>query len=209
MRLIFARHGESQANVEKIISNRDLPHALTEQGRAQAETLADRLAAGTVAAIYASPILRAQETAQILSERLGLPFHTSDDLREFDCGTAEGRGDAEAWQAHNGVVEAWDVRHEYDQRIPDGESFNDLRARFIPFVEQLCNEWGESDEDIVCISHGSMLSQMLPLVLSNIDRAFTQANGLGNCKRVVAEWREDDLICTIWNETELNLQSRR
>ncbi len=200
MRLIFARHGESQANVERIISNRNLPHGLTDQGRAQAQTLADRLASGTVAALYASPILRAQETAQILSEFLGLPVQTAAALREFDCGIAEGRGDAEAWQAHNGVIEAWDVRHDYDQRIPDGESFNDLRARFLPWVERLRDEWGASEVDVVCISHGSMLTQMLPLVLSNIDRPFTQTNGLGNCTRVVTEWREGDLVCTMWNE---------
>ena len=93
MRLIFARHGENQANVERIISNRSLPHGLTAKGRAQAETLAALLDENTVVAIYASPILRAQETASILSERLGLPVRTSDALREFDCGIAEGRGD--------------------------------------------------------------------------------------------------------------------
>jgi len=203
MRLIFARHGESQANIQMIISNRDLPHGLTAQGRAQAEALADRLDTGTVAAIYASPILRAQETAQILSKRLDLIYRIEDSLREFDCGIAEGRGDADAWQAHNGIVEAWDVRHDYDQRIPDGESFNDLRARFLPLVERLCNEWGASELDVVCISHGSMLTQMLPLVLLNIDRAFTQINGLGNCKRTVAELRQGDLICTMWDEKDV------
>ena len=140
-----------------------------------------------------------------MSERLGVPVQTSDALREFDCGIAEGRGDAEAWQAHNRVVEAWDVGHDYDQRIPGGESFNDLRARFLPFVEQIRGEWKEADADIVCISHGSMLSQMLPLILSNIDRAFTQANGLGNCTRVVAELRQRDTVCTIWDEHDLGV----
>lgn len=48
MRLIFARHGESQANVERIISNRALPHGLTAKGRAQAETLALRLDVCTI-----------------------------------------------------------------------------------------------------------------------------------------------------------------
>ena len=205
MRLIFARHGESQANVERIISNRALPHGLTAKGRTQAETLAAQLDERSVAAIYASPILRAQETASILSERLGLSVRTSDALREFDCGIAEGRGDAEAWQAHNGVVEAWDVGHDYDQSIPGGESFTDLRARFLPFVEQIRGVWKEEDADIVFISHGSMLTQMLPLLLFNIDRSFTQANPLGNCTRVVAELRKGELVCTIWDEKDMSV----
>ena len=129
MRLIFARHGESQANVEQIISNRDLPHPLTKQGKAQARELAEMLTQRNMSAIYASPLLRAQETAQIVSERVGLPLMTTDALREFDCGIAEGRGDAEAWQLLNDVVADWSNRHNYDQRIEGGESFNDMLDR--------------------------------------------------------------------------------
>lgn len=106
MRLIFARHGESVANVEPIISNRDLPHPLTAKGRQQANALADRLAENSIVAIYSSPILRAQGTAQIIAQRLGLVVETSAALREFDCGVAEGRGDDEAWRARNQAAKA-------------------------------------------------------------------------------------------------------
>jgi probable phosphoglycerate mutase len=198
MRLIFTRHGESEANLQRIISNHDLPHPLTETGRLQAQRLAGRLAGGKVMAIYASPILRAQQTANIVAEKLGLPVQTVDALREFHCGVMEGRGDEAAWKAHDAVVEAWD-RGDYAYCIPGGESFNDLRARFVSFVEGLVKEYARSDSDIVLISHGSILHQMLPLVLNNIDRAFSRQHQLGNTTCVVAVLSNGKLVCLEWD----------
>ena len=40
MRIYFARHGESEANLLHVFSNRGVKHGLTARGRAQAETLA-------------------------------------------------------------------------------------------------------------------------------------------------------------------------
>lgn len=199
MKIIFARHGESEANVERIISNRDLPHHLTAKGRQQAHTLAEQLSEQPIIALYASPILRAQQTAQILAERLHLPVQSADALREFDCGVMEGRGDPDAWRAHEAVVHAWDEAHDYDYRISDGESFNDLRTRFVPFVEGLLREFAEVDGTILLVSHGATLHHMLPLVLSNVERSLTRAHPLGNCACVEAVWQNKALVCTTWD----------
>ena len=66
MRIIFTRHGESQANLIKQISNRGLVHPLTRRGRQQAFTLADHLRGLPIASVYSSPVLRAIETSVIL-----------------------------------------------------------------------------------------------------------------------------------------------
>ena len=58
-------------------------------------------------------------------------------LREFDCGLAEGRSDEEAWQLHASVMTDWLDRGRYGARIPGGESFDDLRRRFVPFISEL------------------------------------------------------------------------
>jgi len=202
VQIIFTRHGESEANVERIISNRNLPHNLTAQGRKQAHTLLDKLASKDIAIIYASSIQRAQQTAQIIAEKRQLLVYTSDALREFDCGIMEGRGDEEAWKAHQAVVQAWDDG-DYDQRIAGGESFNDLQKRFVPFIQQLVSEFGVGDAAIVLLSHGGLLSQMLPLVLSNIDRGFTKDHSLGNCACVVAIQQREKLVCIEWDGIHL------
>ena len=199
MRILFARHGESEANVQQIISNRDLPHKLTGVGVAQASALAARLVNENVKTIVASPILRAQETAAIVAERLGVSVTTSSALREFDCGMMEGRGDDAAWVAHQAVTQAWDEAQTYDQRIlPDGESFNDMKARFVPFVSELAIQNANRSGAILLISHGALLHQMLPLALSNVDRIFTQQHPLGNCDLVIAHPQNEQLVCTDW-----------
>lgn len=204
MRILFARHGESEANVQRIISNRDLPHQLTKRGIAQAQALAVKLVAQKVEAIYASPILRAQQTASIVADRLGLSVVTSAALREFDCGAMEGRGDGEAWAAHQAVTDAWDTLMDFDRRIePDGESFNDMRARFLPFINRLVIEHNNSAGDVLLISHGAVLIHMLPLVLTNVDRAFTQTHSLGNCALITTFPRNGQLVCSEWADVKL------
>lgn len=204
MRILFTRHGESEANVRQIISNRDLPHGLTKKGIAQAAALADRMAEAEVRAIYCSSILRAVETATIVAERLGLPFIITPALMEFDCGRMEGRHAGQAWAAHEAVVRAWDDDRDYERRIePDGESFNDMKARFLPFVQQVVHEYEESAGDILLISHGGMLHQMLPLVLVNVDREFTKKHGLGNCEVVVSHVQGERLIGMAWAGMQL------
>ena len=202
MRILFARHGESEANVQQIISNRDLPHTLTETGIMQASILAETLVyTQNITMIASSPILRAQETGQIIGKRLGVTPTVSGALREFDCGGMEGRGDDEAWAAHQAVVQVWDVGHDYQQRIPpDGESFNGTKARFVPYINKLIAQHQDHCADIFLITHGALLQQMLPLILSNIDRPFTQQNRINNCQLIAAQSDKSHLICTQWGD---------
>lgn len=198
MRLFFTRHGESQANFERVISNRDLPHPLTAKGRTQALALAEQMATEPIIAIYASPILRAQQTAQIVGERLALPIITRDALREFDCGVMEGHADEEAWTAHHQVTAAW-AEGDYAQAIPGGESYLDMQARFVPFVDQLVTQYAQSHDAILLISHGSLLHQMLPLVLVNVERAFVAQHPLRNCACICTSIKNGTLSCDDWD----------
>ena len=91
MKFYFTCHGQSEANILKIISNRDLRHALTEKGQQQARALAGRLSGNAFERIISSPNLRARQTSEILSTCLDVPCVVDDGLREFDCGVAEGR----------------------------------------------------------------------------------------------------------------------
>lgn len=204
MQIVFTRHGESEANILRIISNRDLPHRLTEQGRLQAISLADQLAASPVAALYASPILRAQETAEIVAERLGISFEIVDALREFDCGMKEGLGDADAWQAHQDVMAAWEGGN-LSARIPGGESFEDMQNRFLPFIELLKAKHIAASGRVVLVSHGSLLHNMLPSIFNKIDRAFVSHHPLRNCDCVFAALDGDRFVCSQWGEVKLSV----
>ena len=205
MRILFVRHGESEANVEQIISNRDLPHKLTKKGVLQATILAETLAhTHNVEVIETSPILRARETAEILQARLGVIPTIQPALREFDCGAIEGRNCPEAWAAYKNLVDTWDGGQNYDEHIPpDGESFQDMKARFVPYIHHLVNQHQTHHADVLLVSHGGLLLQMLPLVLANIDRTFTQQNHIKNCQLISTAFENEQLICTAWGDIQL------
>ena len=103
MRIYFIRHGESQANLLRQISNRGLRHGLTRIGREQTRSLAQKLEPCSITKIYASPVLRAIETGVILANQLGVDYELTDALREYDCGILEGRADPAAWRQSAGV----------------------------------------------------------------------------------------------------------
>ncbi len=202
MRLYFVRHGESVANVINEISNRGYRHGLTEKGVAQAQALAVRLACEQIGRIYSSPLLRAEQTAQILSDALGIPFEITDALREWDCGIAEGRSDPEAWALHRWVREEWAVHHRWESRIEDGESFLDARARFEPFFHRLVSD-SLAGESVILVGHGSIFINMLPLVLSNVTLEFANSQHFPNTAFVLVEPRPQGAVCLEWCGIEM------
>jgi broad specificity phosphatase PhoE len=209
MRIYFTRHGESEANLLRLISNLGLRHGLTQRGRIEAVVLAQYLQPRPVTRIYSSPLLRSIETTVILANRLGVDYEIVDALREFDCGIAEGRSDEAAWQMWRELFEAWLVYGRPDQRIEGGESFEDVRARFVPFVEKLVGRYRNTESEFVCMSHGGVYSAMLPLVLGNVDQDLVSDFGLGYGACVVAEPGPAGLVCTEWNGQEIGVPFAR
>ncbi len=85
MKLLLIRHAESQGNAEhRLQGTREFP--LTERGREQSRALGERLAAVGVSAVYASPLQRTMQTAEILGGRLGLQVVPEPRLQEYDFG---------------------------------------------------------------------------------------------------------------------------
>ncbi|MFN8487484.1 MAG: histidine phosphatase family protein [Caldilineaceae bacterium] len=203
MKIYFARHGESQANVLHEISNRGLRHGLTRKGREQAAALAHKLQDLNITHIYASPVLRAIETCVIVANRLDVDYTVVEALREYDCGIAEGRADEEGWQLWKTLFDDWTLHKRWERRIPEGECFHDLQARFVPFIEHLINHYGATDANLLCLAHGGLYCMMLPLVLRNVDQATVLELGFAYAACIVAEARPEGLICIEWNGSKL------
>jgi broad specificity phosphatase PhoE len=77
------RHGEVH-NPEHVLYGRLPGYRLSANGQLMAVAAADFFAGRPVAAIFASPLQRAQETAQPAAERLGLTITTDDRLIESE-----------------------------------------------------------------------------------------------------------------------------
>lgn len=94
-RFIFVRHGQSEANAQKIFAG-SLDFALTDQGREEARQAAAWLAGETVGSIFSSPLQRVWETAEIIAEAKGAgDIRAVEGISERNYGAWEGkpRGD--------------------------------------------------------------------------------------------------------------------
>lgn len=181
MRLYFARHGQSYANTLNIISNRGLQHGLTRAGRRQVHELARRLEDQAITRIFTSPVLRAIETCVILADHLQVDYEVVQALREVDCGTLEGKSDQATWERWHDPYDAWLDHQRLDERYAEGESYSDVRTRFLAFVDGLIKQFGNSQERILCIGHGGLYRIMLPLVIQNLENFDPGWLGYASC----------------------------
>ncbi len=198
MRLYFVRHGQSEANLLEVISKRGRVHPLTALGRQQAAELAHSLASVPMVRIYSSPLLRAVQTAEITSVALKVPFEIADALRGPDYGIMEGRSDDAASDEYERIWNTWLDDHNYDERIEGGESFNDVRARFGPFIDRLAAEYGETAHPLLLISHGALIYTMLSITLANAEAVFAEWRPIPNTGAIVVEWQAAGWVCVEW-----------
>ena len=202
MKILFARHGESEANTKHEISNRGLKHPLTRTGREQASMLAHNLEGQALTRIYSSPVLRAIETSVIVANHLGMEYEVNEALREYDVGNIEGRADEEAWRLWQQLFDGWVKYQRWEQRIEGGENFYEVRDRFVPFINGLVRQYQGTDANLLCISHGGLYWVMLPLVLKNIDtQSISKYQGFDYTTAIISELSREGLFCTEWNGT--------
>jgi broad specificity phosphatase PhoE len=204
VKLYFVRHGESEANTLRVISNRESRFGLTTLGKEQALILADRLKDVPVTAIFSSPILRAKETAEILAHSFQLTYQITEALREYDCGILEDKSDEESWKLHGEIAEDWTLHHNHQRKPEGGENFLDIKKRFVPFIESFTQNGYHAEDHILLVSHGGLLQLMLPEVLTNIDHAFVRSNGIRHTQCIIAEQKPNGLACLQWGNIQLD-----
>jgi broad specificity phosphatase PhoE len=146
-RVCIVRHGETDWNLQGLTQgSRDVP--LNERGRQQARAAAAYLAELPWDAIYASPLSRAWETAEIISSAAGLfPIRSEPRLAERDFGSAEGMDVAER------------KRRYPDREIPGAENWRQVRIRGCAAAERIVRE--NPGERVVAVAHGGVIGALL------------------------------------------------
>src|SRR3954449_2195858 len=138
--LLLARHGETDWNTTgRLQGHTDRP--LNDYGRRQAGALADRLADDGIAAIYASDLSRAKETAEIVGSRLRLPVVIDADLRERNWGSWEGLTPSER-----------------DTVAFEGETSNDHRERLMRAVHRIAER--HAGQRVLVVTHGGSMRRV-------------------------------------------------
>src|SRR5262245_61361117 len=157
--LVLVRHGETAGNRERRFQTYDTP--LSDTGRAQAQRVAERLAAeGPFDALYASDLARTRETAETIAARLGLTPVFTRALRELDTGDFKGMLRDEIDARQPGHLQGW-IAAGGAERMPGeaGECVADVHARTAAFLEEVCAR--HPGGRVLLVSHGWALSILL------------------------------------------------
>lgn len=154
-RLVLVRHGQTDANVGRVLETALPGSPLNELGRAQARTVGELLADWPVAAVYASRATRARQTAQPIAAAHDLGVTVVDGAHEIQVGELEGRSDAHARRIFDDIYDAW-WGGDLGRRMPGGESAADVRDRMLPVVEKIVGGLRDGTAGVL-VSHGAAI----------------------------------------------------
>ncbi|MBW2623598.1 MAG: histidine phosphatase family protein [Deltaproteobacteria bacterium] len=151
MRIYLLRHGESAANVERVFAAKKIDPPLSDTGTAQITSQARNLKPIKFEAAYASPLLRARQTADIVRQAIGLDYRIDDSLREMDVGFLDGQdqNDPELWAMYENTVAQWRAGNT-DFTFPEGESAILAAGRFKNFLNRIENR---HDGPVLVVAH--------------------------------------------------------
>lgn len=200
----FIRHAESEVNVltSRGPSRDDgVTYPLTHKGVQQAIDLADSLVDVDVSAIFTSTRLRCVQTADAIGFKKRIVLQLAPQIVEVDFGIYP--GDSEALQLYTSTIQNWLINKQYDTRYGEGESYNDLKARFIPSVTNIIQQYKHDPRVLIFVAHGGILGLMLPLILSNVPDDYLLSNSIPNTGIIKSEFRNEQLFCTEWAGTKL------
>ena len=164
--IYVVRHGETEWNaINKVLGRTDIP--LNDRGIEQAEEMARSLKDVKIDVFLCSPLSRARQTADAISDVTGIPYKTDDRLIEHDFGIFEGinRFD-EGYQ---------NAKREYFVRYPGGESFFDLAARVYPLIKEL------EGKNALLVTHGGICRMIRSYFEDMGNEEFVQFSQ-GNCE---------------------------
>lgn len=152
-RVLAIRHGETDWNVGSRIQGH-LDIGLNATGRWQASRVAEVLADEGLAAVYASDLSRAFDTARAVAEAAGLEVQVDTGLRERAFGLFEGRSFDEIAATWPADSERWRKRD--PAFAPEGgESLTGFYARCVGAAERLAA--AHPGQTIALVAHGGVL----------------------------------------------------
>lgn len=146
--VLLVRHGQTPTTGQ-VLPGRARGLHLADVGRQQAERAAERIAVvPQIAAVYASPLERARETAAPIAKALGQRVTIERGLLECDFGQWTGQALKDLMK-----LPEWTTvqRAPSTFRFPDGESFSEMQHRMVSTLDVLRRR--HVGQTIVCVSH--------------------------------------------------------
>ena len=153
MKLYLVRHGETGSNQIGALDTAIPGADLSDEGRVQAATLVQRFADIPVEAVFASTLIRTQQTLEPLAKARGLTPTILDGLREISAGDYEMRTDEEAVIGSMTAVGSW-ITGETGVRMPGSATGEEFLARYDDAVKTIV---ATGVETALLVSHGAAI----------------------------------------------------
>jgi broad specificity phosphatase PhoE len=167
-RVFMVRHGATVVSAEdRFAGTTDVK--LSDEGREQIRRLAERLSQEKIAAVYASPLSRTVETAQILAAPHDLEVQARDGLREISHGHWEQMTRREVEEKFPDEAAEWE-KDPYTFAPKGGESGLAVTARALPALIDLVRE--HPGENILLVSHKATIRLLLSSLLGFDPRRY-------------------------------------
>ncbi len=167
-RLFLVRHGATPLTAENRFSGA-VGVDLSDEGRAQAVRLSERLAGEEIAAVYASSLSRAVETATIVARPHRLTPQQDDGLREISHGRWEGLARQEVEERFPEEYAAWEA-DPFTFAPVGGESGIAVLARALPVIRRIVAT--HADRTVLVVSHKATLRLLLASLLGFDPRGY-------------------------------------
>ena len=178
--VVLVRHGTTTMTLSRGYSGSSVPGPpLTDEGLAQAAAaavLVDRVGRDLwgdlpyPSELIASPMVRTQQTAAVVSKRLGLAVRTVPAFKEADFGAWEGLTAQEIEERWPGQLRPWHL--EADVRPPGGESITDVGDRIRGALDAVLT--GGVGRTVVVVSHAVSIRAALGLAMGAQPSSWSQ-----------------------------------
>ncbi len=155
--IYIVRHGETDFNKRGIVQGGGVDSDLNERGLQQADSLYRYYRNIPFQTVLTSKLKRTHQTMKPFIDD-GIPWEQHADINEMNWGIHEGKESTEAMRKeYRTVLNSW-KQGNYEARLQDGESANDLGFRVERFVRHL---FQRPEEIILVCSHGRAMRGLI------------------------------------------------
>ncbi|KAJ2779172.1 hypothetical protein GGI15_003963, partial [Coemansia interrupta] len=115
LNIYIARHGETDANAQKILQGSRMDPPLNARGRQQSQALRHAMLAKNLDWIITSPLIRAVQTGKLVQSSSSIPTTADPRLTEISYGIADGQPVSLARPLFRPVMARW-AQGDFDAR---------------------------------------------------------------------------------------------
>jgi broad specificity phosphatase PhoE len=201
MKVYIVRHGESDANLTQVHQNSQTP--LTENGKKQAQAVAERFKNIPIEVIISSSLNRAKATAEAIQHATGVNHEIDDVIKEMTrptefIGLRMGSDETKA------IFEEM-IAHENDPEwhYSDEENFHDVVNRTHDTLKML---EARSEENIALVSHSIFMRVLIGVMTFGKNMTPQMLRDLGNHFKInntgitVLKYENDKWDLLTWND---------